>query len=100
MGLGKLPGEDLIEVGCRAGPSSYTLGGFQIRVDVGELRKDEDVLGAYSKDPAYNVVVSGWSGNKVNVVPQYSRRIGGAFREVSAATDLSGVTFCATARGR
>ena len=100
MGIGKLPSEDLIEVGCRAGPSSYTPGGFQIRVDVGELRKDEDVLGAYSKDPSYNVIVSGWSGNKVNVVPQYSRRIGGVFREVSSGADLSGSTFCAAARGR
>ena len=102
MGIGKLPGEDLIKVGCRTGPSSYTRGGFQIRVDVGEIRRDEDILGVYSKDPAYNAVVSGWSGNKVNVVPKWQKAgtAGGAFEEVSAGTDLSGVTFCATAKGR
>lgn len=102
MGISKLPGEQHRTVGCRQGPSAYVQGGFGIHVDVGDITKDEDVLGAYCRTPLYNVVISGWSSPAdVNVVVQYGAGTPpGVFQEVSAGTNLWAYEFCAEAKGR
>ncbi len=100
MGLGKLPGQQLITVGCRDGPSSYARSGFNIRVDVGDITKETDVLGIYTNSPQIAAQISGFSGNKVIAIAYYQRGVPGVFQEVSAGTDLSDVRFCAVAKGR
>jgi hypothetical protein len=100
MGLGKLPGEQERKVGCRDGPSSYVRSGFNIKVNVGEITKEEDVLGIYTDSPQIAAAISGYSGNKVIAIAYYQRGVPGVFQEVSAGTDLSDIRFCAVAKGR
>lgn len=102
MALKKMPGELDLGVGTTTGPSSYTAGGFDVAVEVGEILDIDDVISLSIKGSPSGVtpVVSAVSASKVTVLPLTASGTGEQFGELDAGQDISDMTFKALAWGK
>jgi len=81
-------------IGTVSGPTSYTTGGFT--VTIGRLRSI--VWADVRAGGGYKAEVS-WTGNTLTVLVRQCAGVAGPLAEVSAGTDLSGVTFILEVEG-
>lgn len=90
-GLGKRK----IYVGSTTGPASYTTGGFTVTID--DLNNIEGAV--VTTSGGYVASIAGISGNTITIAVYQEAGAAGALAEVTAGTDLSGVTFYIIAIG-